>query len=205
MGQWFLAVYVFASAHRGDRAESVHVVRRRNSDRVDFVAFRREHFLKVLINRRIRLKSLHFQRAVQIDVAKRDVLDGVMHRHGFGITPAFAVGTDRCELNFRVQVLTPNKGRGGDNRSGDRRFFKNLTSCRHGRNMRQIERQRDPRIARICAITNQQGCFIERALLIRENLLSLERTIHVLERDQRVSSHQNWIVFHPAIGVVIQP
>ena len=71
--------------------------------------------------------------------------------------------------------------------------------------MRQIERQRDPRIARICAITNQQGCFIERALLIRENLLSSERAIHVLERDQRVSSHQNWIVFHPAIGVVIQP
>ena len=53
MGQRLLTVDVFTPAHRLHRDRPVHVIRRRNIDRVDVVVFAIEQLSPVLVNPQI--------------------------------------------------------------------------------------------------------------------------------------------------------
>ena len=70
LAQWLLAVDMLAAQHRLRRDDGVRMIRRRNIDRVEPVAFRRKKLAPVAVDTRVRHELVRVGEEIRVDVAE---------------------------------------------------------------------------------------------------------------------------------------
>ena len=147
--QRLLTMDVLAKLHRRQRNRSVHVIRRRNDDRIERLRVRIVEQLAIveeLLRRRELLGGAAEMIGRLVDVAQRDDVD-VRTLGGLDeVRPAFASRTDRRDVELLVRAVNAAPTGGGERRRGSSNntvLQKITTSRSSGHWSTPVEKRRD--------------------------------------------------------------
>jgi len=105
VGEGFLAMYVYTSAHGVHGDDGMHVVWSGDGNGVNLAIEFAKHIPVILKDGGFGLKVLGFVGSGEVDIAKGDVFGFIVGRHHDGVRPALSLCADGGHLEGGVEVF----------------------------------------------------------------------------------------------------